>query len=143
LLSAQQLAFVWNDQYLGFAVGSFGMCIDADEEFSGGGGGFSSYVFYDGTKLAFSRARFDSVRDAERCFQSDCRTQLELLSEKLYLMKRTRKSSANGLFAIFPPDEYAKTEWTRIMSLDGDRIVEITSPSLRHALNFEKRNRKY
>jgi hypothetical protein len=30
------------------------------------------------------------------------------------------------VFAIFPPDEYAKTEWTRIMSLDGDRIVEIT-----------------
>jgi hypothetical protein len=135
--------FVWNDQYWGFAVGSFGMCIDADEEFSSGGGGFSSYVFYDGTKLAFSRARFDSARDAERCFQSELQNATRIIEQETLFDEAHEKVVGERVIAIFPPDEYAKTEWTRIMSLDGDRIVEITSPSLRHALNFEKRNRKY
>jgi len=64
------VTFVWNDQSWEFARGSFAMCGDFDNGFSGGGG-FVSYVFYDGTKLAFSRAGFDSAEDAERCYQSE------------------------------------------------------------------------
>jgi len=134
--------FVWNDQYWRFAVGSFGMCGDFNNGFSGGGG-FRSYVFYDGTKLAFSRAGFDSAEDAERCFQSELQKAARVVERETLFDEAHEKVVGERVIAIFPPDEYVKTEWARIMSLDGDKIYDITSPSLRHALNFEKRNCRY
>ena len=134
--------FIWNDQYWGFAVGSFGKCVDAGEGLSGGGG-FSSYVFYDGMKLAFSRARFESAEAAERCFQSELQQANRIVEREILFDEAHEKVVGERVVAIFPPNEYAKTGWASVISLDGDRIFEVTSPSLRRTLNFEKESRKY
>ena len=134
--------FIWNDQYWGFAVGSFGKCVNAGEGFSGGGG-FSSYVFYDGMKLSSSRARFDSAEAAERCFQSELQQASRIVEREILFDEAHEKVVGERVVAIFPPNEYTKTEWASVMSLDGDRIFEVTSPSLRRTLNFEKERRKY
>jgi len=134
--------FIWNDQYWSFGVGSFGKCVGANEGFSGGGG-FSSYVFYDGMKLAFSRARFESAEAAERCFQSELQKAGRIVEQEILFDEAHEKVVGERVVAIFPPNEYSETEWASVMSLDGDRIFEITSPSLRRALNFEKERRKY
>lgn len=142
LVLSTAATFIWNDQYWGFAVGSFGKCVNAGEGFTGGGG-FSSYVFYDGMKLAHSRAEFDSARAAERCFQSELQNASKIVEREILFDESREKVVGERVVEIFPPNEYSKTEWTRIMSLDGDRIFEITCPSLRRALNFEKERRKY
>ena len=134
--------FIWNDQYWGFAVGSFGKCVDAGEGFSGGGG-FSSYVFYDGMKLAFSRARFDSAEAAERCFQSELQQASKIVERELLFDEAHEKVVGERVVAIFPPNEYSKTALASVVSLEGDRIFEIVSPSLKRTLNFEKERRKY
>lgn len=140
--SSTVATFIWNDQYWGFAVGSGGMCIDAGEGFSGGGG-FRSFVFYDGTKLAFSRIGFDSVEAAQGCYQSELQKATKIIERETLFDEAREKVVGERVVAIFPPNEYVDNEWARILSLDGDRIFQITSPSLRHAINFEKRNRKY
>ena len=134
--------FIWNDQYWGFAVGSFGKCIDAGEGFSGGGG-FSSYVFYDGMKLDSSRASFESDEAAERCFRSELKQASKIVERELLFDEAHEKVVGERVVAIFPPNEYSKTEWASIVSLEGDRIFEIVSPSLKRTLNFEKERRKY
>ena len=134
--------FIWNDQYWNFAVGSLGKCVDSGEGFSGGGG-FSSYVFYDGMKLAFSRAKFESAEAAERCFQSELQQASQIIEREILFDEAHEKIVGERVVAIFPPDEYTKNEWACVISLDGDRIIEITSPSLRRTLNFEKERRKY
>ena len=142
LVFSTAATFVWNDQYWGFAVGSFGKCVNAGEGFSGGGG-FSSYVFYDGMKLAFSRSRFDSAEAAERCFQSELQQASKIVEREILFDEAREKVVGERVVAIFPPNEYTKTEWASVMSLDSDRIFEITSPSLRRTVNFEKERRKY
>jgi hypothetical protein len=142
LVFSTAATFMWNDQYWGFAVGSFAKCVDSGEGFSGGGG-FSSYVFYDGMKLAFSRARFDSAEAAERCFQAELQKASKIVEREVLFDEARETVVGERVVAIFPPDEYSGTEWARVMTLDGDRIFEFTCPSLRRALNFEKNARKY
>ncbi len=142
LVFSTAATFIWNDQYWGFAVGSFGKCVDAGEGFSGGGG-FSSYVFYDGMKLAFSRAKFDSSEAAEHCFQSELQNASKIVEREPLFDEAHGKVVGERVVAIFQPNEYTKTGWASVMSLDGDRIFEITSPSLQRTLNFEKERRKY
>lgn len=142
LVFGTAITFIWNDQYWEFAVGSFGKCVNAGEGLSGGGG-FSSYVFYDGMKLAFSRARFDSTKAAERCFQSQLRYASRVVEKEILFDEAREKIVGERVIVIFPPNEYTKTEWTSVISLDDDSIFEITSPSLRRTLNFEKKSRKY
>lgn len=134
--------FIWNDQYWGFAVGSFGKCVNAEEGFSGGGG-FSSYVYYDGMKLSFSRARFESAEAAEQCFQFELQQASRIVERETLFDEAHEKIVGERVVAIFPPNEYTKTEWVNVISLDGDRIFEIASPSLRRTLKFEKEIRKY
>ena len=118
------------------------MCGDLDNGFAGGGG-FVSYIFYDGTKLSSSRAFFDSAESAENCYDSELEKANKIVERETLYDKAHEKITGERVVAIFPPNDFAKTEWTRIMSLDGDKISEITSPSLRHALNFEGKKRKH
>ena len=142
LIFSTVATFVWNDQYWEFGVGSFSKCVDAGEGFSGGGG-FSSYVFYDGMKLAFSDAKFDSPEAAERCFQSVLQNASKIVEREILFDEAHEKVVGKRVVAIFPLDEYTKTEWAIVMSLDGDRIFEVSSPSIRRTLKFEKERRKY
>ncbi len=135
-------AFVWNDHYWGFAVGSFGRCIDAGEGLSGGGG-FRSYVFYDGMKLSYAPAKFDSAEAAEGCFRSELQNAATIIEREILFDEAHEKVVGERVVAIFPPNEYTETEWASVIILDGDRIIEITSPSLRRTLNFEKEKRRY
>lgn len=134
--------FKWNDQYSTFVAGSFGKCVNAGEDFSGGGG-FSTYVFYDGMKLAFSSARFDSAEAAQRCFQSGLQQASRIVEREILFDETHEKVVGERIVAIFPPDKNTNTEWVSVMSLSGDSIFEITSPSLQRTLNFEKERRNY
>jgi hypothetical protein len=45
--------------------------------------------------------------------------------------------------AVFPPNEFVKTEVVSVISLDDTKLYEIYSTSLRHALAFDKAHRRY
>ncbi len=131
-----KIYFVWNIEFWEFGRGSFATCGDFDSGFKGGGG-FVSYQSYDGIKLAFSRAGFDTPKIARSCFQSELQK-----ATKIVERETLNDEAGERIVAVFPPNEYVKTEWARIMILDEDRIFEITSSSLRHALIFEKQRRE-
>lgn len=134
--------FIWEDKYWGYGVGSFAKCAVAGEELTNFGG-FRSYEFYDGMKLAFSRAKFDSAEAARRCYQSDLQYASKIVEREILFDEMHEKVVGERVVAIFPPNEYSTTEWTNVMSLDGDTIFEITSPLLQRTLSFEKEWRKY
>lgn len=142
LILSIAITYIWNDQYWKLGVGSFATCVNAEEGFSGGGG-FSSYVFYDGMKLAFYDTKFDSPEAAKLCFQSVLQNVGKIVEREILFDKAHEKVVGERVVVIFPPDEYTKNERTMVMSLDGNRIFEISSPSLRRTLKFEKEIRKY
>ena len=124
----------WNVQFFSRGVGSFSMC---DATF----GGFQSYESYDGEKLVFSKIRFESESLARECFETT------LQNEEITVESREDLFDESGA-NIVGQKVTAKNESDPLgsgflLSLDEDWIVEIASTSLRHALIFEKRARKY
>ena len=135
-----KIYFVWNVQFWEFGRGSFATCGDLANGFKGGGG-FISYQSYDGVKLSYGYAYFDSAATAKQCFQSDLERAVKIVEQG-----KLDDGTTERVVAVFPPNEYTDTEWAQILFLGEDQIVTITSPSLRHALIFEQqkhRNAEY
>lgn len=142
LVLSTAATFVWNDKYWGNGVGSLGMCVNAGEGLAGLGG-FSSYMFYDGTTLSFAETSFESAEAAEQCFQSQLEFASTILEREVLVDKAHEHIVGERVVVIFPADEYSQKEWASVISVDGSTIFEITSHSLRRSLNFEKKNRVY
>ena len=108
-----------------------------------GYGGFTAYKSYDGVKLGFSRARFPSREAAAEAFQRNLRNVVRVIEQEPLYDRKRENIVGERVVAIFPPNEYVQSEWASMISLDDMKLYQISSPSLRHALAFDKDNRRY
>ncbi len=123
----------WDVQFQSNGVGSMGMC----EE---GFGGFTSFESLDGERLMFARIRFPSETAANECFQSTIQKGIVVLSSEKLLDEAQTYIVGERVVGQNVLDD---RDSGLVFSRDGDHIIEIASTSLRHALIFEKRTRKY
>ncbi len=123
-------------QFDAFAVGQ--VIIKPD-----GYGGFTSYKSYDGVNLNFLHFDFPSHEAANEAFQNTLSEAIKIIErEPLYDRKR-ENIVGERVVAIFPPSDYLQTEWASVICLDDTKLYRISSPSLRHALVFDKTARRY
>jgi hypothetical protein len=125
--------FRWDVQFYSTGVGSMGMC----EE---GFGGFTSLESYDGERLRFARIRFPSEVAAKECFHSSTQNGIDVLSSENLMDEAQTYIVGERIVGKNVLDGH---DSGIVFSRDGEYIIEIASTSLRHALIFEKRSRKY
>lgn len=126
----------WNVQFKANGVGSMGRC-------DSGLGGFSTFDSYDGEKLTFSRNRFPSELEAQECFEKTTTDGLNISEREPLYDEAGGKRVGERIVATTKSEYDHESEVSLIIALDADYIVEIGSTSLRHALIFEERARKY
>lgn len=129
--------FFWKVDFINQGGGSFGMC---------DGKGFGSYSLkesYDGVKLSFSSAKFSSSRVAEKCFRRQLQEATKVIEREALYDKAGKKIVGERVVAVFSPNSGQDGETAAIISLDEDKIYEIVSFSLRHALVYENRMRNH
>ncbi len=132
-----KIYFIWNVQFEETARGSVAMCED-------GGGGLIAYKSYDGERLAFYRAHFSSAETARNCFLFKLQNAARIVEREPLYNKTGEKIAGERIVALYnePPESIVRQSAV-IISLDEDRIFEIASTSLRHALIYDKRTREY
>jgi hypothetical protein len=106
-----------------------------------GHGGFTSYRSRDGVDLIFEQFAFPSPEAANAAFQNMLRG-AERTVERGVLYDRERKRVTSERVVItFRADSGVGA--VAVINLDGTRIYQIASTSMRHALSFERANRRY
>ena len=123
-------------QFESTAVGSIVMEPD-------GYGGFTAYRSYDGVHLTFAHARFASHEAAVEGFRRSLKDAARVAEREPLYDRDGVNIVGERVVAIFPPNEYSRSEWASVICLDGEQLYEISSPSLRHALAFDKAGRRY
>lgn len=118
------------------AVGSLKMGPD-------GYGGFTALKSYDGTRVFFAHARFPSHEAAAETFRSKLRDAVRVVEREPLYDRAGVNIVGERVVAILPPNEYVRSEWAAVMCLDGAQLIEISSPSLGHALALDKAYRLY
>ncbi len=136
-VAVTKIYFIWDVQFRETGRGSIRMCED-------GGGGLIAYKSYDGERLAFYRARFSSAETAKNCFQFKVQNAARIVEREPLYDETGEKIAGERIVALYnePPESIVRQSAV-IISLDEDRIFEIASTSLRHALIYDKRTRKY
>jgi hypothetical protein len=131
--------YLFHKSYIQFECTAMGSLVVEPE----GYGGVTAYKSYDGVKLGFSQVGFPSREAAAEAFQRTLKDAVRVI-EREPLYDRTRENIVGErVVAIFPPNEYVESEWASVISLDDMKLYQISSPSLRHALAFDKDNRRY
>jgi hypothetical protein len=125
----------WNVQFESLGTGSMGMCDGK------GFGGFTTYKSYDGEKLTFSKMTFSSETEASTCFDETLRSNGVVVRSREDLFDESGTSTVGE--RVEARNELDGPASGFVVTHDGTYIVEIASTSLRHALIFEKRVRKY
>ncbi len=108
-----------------------------------GYGGFTAYRSYDGAHLTFAHARFPSREAAAEGFRRSLRDAVRVVERGPLYDREAENVVGERVVAIFPPNEYAQSEWASVICLDGEQLYQISSLSLRHALAFDRANRRY
>lgn len=136
-VTVTKIYFIWDVQFKETGGGSIGMCED-------GGGGFITYKSYDGERLAFYRARFSSAEAARNCFQFKLQNAVQIVKRESLYNETGEKIVGERIVALYnePPESIVRQSAV-IISLDEDRIFEIASTSLRHALIYDERTSRY
>jgi hypothetical protein len=130
---------IFHRRYIQFestAVGSIVMEPD-------GYGGFTAYRSYDGVHLTFAHARFASREAAVEGFRRSLKAGARVVKREPLYDRDGVNIVGERAVAIFPPDEYSRSEWASVICLDGGRLYQISSLSLRHALAFDRAGRRY
>jgi hypothetical protein len=130
---------VFHQVFIQFKITAMGsMMIEPD-----GYGGSTAYESYDGVKLCFSEARFPSNEAAEEAFNNILKDAERIIEREPLFDRDGRNVVGERVVAMFPPNDYSKTKWAEVICLDGRNLYQISSPSLRHVLFFDKENRIY
>ena len=135
-VAVTNIYFIWDVQFTVKGVGSIGMCED-------GIGGFTAIESYDGEKLNFFRARFSSEQMAQECFQFKLKHTLRVIEREPLYDEAGEKVVGERVVALLSLTETDTAEPATIISLDGNKIFEIASTSLRHALIYDKQARAF
>lgn len=129
--------YVFNRVYVRFekvAMGSIRME-------AGGRGSFSSYRASDGVNLSFGQVDFPTAEDGTKAFEQGIKVSTKIISREFVRDRDGKSVVGERVFGLFPAED--GREWPMMMCLDGTKLYEISSTSLRHILIFEKRHRRY
>lgn len=129
--------YVFNRVYVRFekvAMGSIRME-------SGGRGSVSSYLASDGVNLSFGQVDFPSAEEATKAFEQGLKVSNKIISREFVRDRDGKSVVGERMFALFPAED--GREWPMMVCLDGTKLYEISSTSVRHILIFEKRHRRY
>lgn len=107
----------------------------------GGRGGFTSYRASDGVNLSFSRLYFLSTEDATRAFKNVRGACSKIVSREFVRNREGQFVCDERVVAVCPADD--GREWPIMVCLDGTKLYEMSSTSLRHILIFEKERLRY
>jgi hypothetical protein len=108
---------------------------------SGGRGGFTVFRSRDGADLSFAHLAFPSREVAGESFQ-DTLSRASRIVEREALYDRSGNTLVGErVVALFPARN--GSEWAVVICLDDTKLYQISSSSLRHALVFDKRYRRF
>ena len=127
--AATKLYFTLHIQFECTAL--FGIIVPPD-----GSGRGASYKSFDGVKLSSTSSMFPSRQSAEVALQTSLREATEIIEQKP-LHNDAGENVGARVVARFPPNEIATEGYVSILALENDRLFEIASTSLRHAVAFE------
>lgn len=108
---------------------------------SGGWGSIHAYRASDGVNLNFERLYFQSAEEATKAFEEVLGASNDILSREFVRDRDGKSVVGERVFALIPADD--GREWAMMVCLDGNKLYEISSTSLRHILIFEKKHRRY
>jgi hypothetical protein len=129
--------YVFNRIYIRFesvAVGSIVMPPD-------GQGGFTSFKASDGVNLNFDHLQFPSIDAAREAFQIVLSRSTKIIERERIYDREGKDIVGERVVGMFPADN--GREWPMVVCLDGAKLYEISSTSLRHIALFEKGRRRY
>ena len=106
-----------------------------------GRGGVSYYTASDGVDVMFQRLQFPSNEAAREAYQQFHTSSGKILQREPVFDREGKTVVGERLVGMFPYENGAS--WPSVICLDGRTIYEISSTSLRHALLFESRHRRY
>jgi hypothetical protein len=106
-----------------------------------GRGGVSSYQTSDGVNLSFEHLDFPSAEDAAKAFEKVIGAPDKVISKEFVRDREGQRIVGERVLALFPA--YDGKEWPMMVCLDGSKLYQISSTSLRHILIFEKERRRY
>lgn len=128
-VAVTKLYFSWHIQFECTAL--FGIMVPPD-----GSGRGASFKSFDGVKLSSTSSGFPSRQSAEAALQTSLREATEIIERKP-LLNDAGENVGERVVARFPPNEYTAEGYISILALENDRLSEIASTSLRHAVAFE------
>ncbi len=128
-VAATKLYFSWHIQFECTAL--FGIHIPPE-----GWGRGASYKSFDGVKLSSTSSTFPSRQSAGSALQTSLQEATEIIERKP-LHNDAGETIGERVVAKFPPNEIATDGYISILALENDRVFEIASTSLRHAVAFE------
>lgn len=106
-----------------------------------GWGGLSLYQASDGVNLSFEHLEFPSPEDATRAFERVIGASDKIISREFVHDRQGQRIVGERVLALFRADD--GKEWPMMVCLDGTKLYEMSSTSLRHILIFEKKHRRY
>lgn len=108
-----------------------------------GYGGCTAYKSFDGVTLSFMYIDFSLHEAADQAFQNKLREAAIIIERVPLYDRRGQTIVGEKMVAIFTSNDAAKRQWASIVSLDETHLYQISSPSLRHVLAFDKAHRRY
>ncbi len=131
-----RIYFIWNVQFEETVRGSIAICEDC--------GSLIAYKSYDGERLAFYRIHFSSTETDRNCFLFKLQNAARILDRELLYDRTGEEVVGERVVPLYnePPESIVRQSAV-IINLDKNRIFEIASTSLRHALIYDKKTREY
>ena len=128
-VAVTRLYFSWHIQFEGIVL--FGVIIPPY-----GSGRGASYKSFDGVRLSSTYSTFPSRQSAEAALQTSLREATEIIERKP-LHNDAGEIVGERVVARFPANEMATDGYVSILAIENDRLFQIASTSLRHAVAFE------
>ena len=106
-----------------------------------GRGGFSSFRSRDGVNVIFEHFDFPSHEAANKGFQNMLRDAHQTVEREVLYDRAGKVVTGERVVITFCAE--SDVEAAAVISVDGTKLYEIASTSLRHALFFERAHRRY
>ena len=108
---------------------------------SGGRGGFTVFRSRDGADLSFDHLDFPSREAASESFQGTLSRASRIIEREALYDRSGNSIVGERVVAMFPARD--GSEWAVVICLDDTKLYQISSSSLRHALVFDRRYRRF
>lgn len=106
-----------------------------------GRGGFTSFKASDGVNLYFDYLEFPSADAARAAFQKVKGQSTKIIEQEVLHDREGKAIVGERVVGMFQADD--GRQWPMMAGVDGNKLYEISSTSLRHIAVFEKDYRRY